>query len=228
MEFIFNRRIGVKMSLRCDFTFEDADFLLKRNWFLDMEGLNDLIAELPEDVYYEVLEHRKEYDPNVRWALSEPEINPRFLRMKVRNITDAEWQNMEDKKELERKRRMDEERKLFVPPPRPRGDIDDLIDSVSAEIETEKQFLDKLLVAAKKTQKYLAWSRRGQVAEESEEIRASRERLKSAENGFLKLKEALESSIKIWNDTAWYDAVLKDVARKLSSRTSAPAPTPSA
>jgi len=211
-----------------DLTFEDADFLLKRNWFLDIQGVHRFIRSLQEDVYYELIENRNRYNSDIRWALGEPEINPRFVWNPVKNITDDEWQDMEDKKELERKRRMDEERKSFVPPPRPRGDIDDLVDTLSAEIETEKQFLDKLLVAAKKTQKYLAWSRRGQVAEESEEIRAARERLKSAENGFATMKGLLESRIKTWNDIAWYDAVLKDVARKLSSRTSAPVQTPSA
>jgi hypothetical protein len=144
----FQPEMKVKMSLRCDFSFEDADFLLKRNWSLDMEGIHDMLAELPEDVYYRVLEHRDEYSPSVRWALHEPEIPSRFLRIPVRDISDEEWTDMEEKEEREHRRLMTEKWKDFVPPPRPRSDIDDLMDGSKARIEAEKQTLDNLLAAA--------------------------------------------------------------------------------
>lgn len=215
------------MSLRCDFTFEDADFLLKRNWSLDMEGLHDMINELPEDVYYELLEHRDEYPPSVRWALHEPEIPSRFLRIPVRDVSDEEWSDMEEKKEREHRRLMTEKWKDFVPPPRPRSDIDDLMDVSTARMEAAKQNLDKLLAATKKTQKYVVGSRRGEI-QDTPAITVARERFVSAENGFVKMKELSDSINKKWRELMLCDAMRQDAVRRLSSHTDAPAPTPSA
>jgi hypothetical protein len=218
----------VKMSLRCDFSFEDADFLLKRNWSLDMEGIHDMLAELPEDVYYQVLEHRDEYSPSVRWALHEPEIPSRFLRIPVRDISDEEWTDMEEKEEREHRRLMTEKWKDFVPPPRPRSDIDDLMDGSKARMEAEKQTLDKLLAAAKKNQRYIVGSRRGEMGADTPAITAARERLLSAENGFVKMKELFDSINKKWRELMLCDAMRQDAVRRRSSSTVAPAPTPSA
>ena len=215
------------MSLRCDFTFEDADFLLKRNWSLDMEGLHDMINELPEDVYYELLEHRDEYPPSVRWALHEPEIPSRFLRIPVRDVSDEEWSDMEEKKEREHRRLMTEKWKDFVPPPRPRSDIDDLMDGSKAHVDAAKQTLDKLLAATKKTQKYVVGSRRGEI-QDTPAITVARERFVSAENGFVKMKELSDSINKKWRELMLCDAMRQDAVRRLSSHTDAPAPTPSA
>lgn len=216
------------MGVRCDFTFKYVDAILKRNWFLDMEGIHDMLAELPEDVYYEVLEHRNEYHPDIRWALEEPEIPSRFLRMEVRDVSEEEWLDMEEKKEREHRSLMTEKWKDFVPPPRPRSEIDELMDGSNARIETAKQTLDKLLAEAKKTQRYIVGSRRGEMGADTPAITAARERLASAENGFVKTKELFDSINKKWRELMLCDAMLQDAVRRRSSRTVARAPTPSA
>ena len=216
------------MPVTCDFRFEDVDFLLRRNWFLDMESLQELITELPEDVYYKVLEHRNEYHSDVRWALGEPVIPPHFVRKQVRDISDEEWEDMEEQKERERHKVLCEKKKAFVPPPRPRSEIDTLMDSATAETQRHRDVLDNLIASVRKTQRYLGNSRRSQPVDDTAEIRAARERLGSAENELANLKELFDSSNKTWNDLAWCDAMLQDVARRRSSRTGAPAPTPSA
>jgi hypothetical protein len=216
------------MSVTCDFKFEDVDFLLKRNWFVDMETLHELISELPEEVYYEVVEHRSNYHPDIRWALGEPAIPPHFIRAEVHDISDAEWQDMEEQKERQRRKANDERKKLFVPPPRPHSSIDVLIDNATAEIQKRRDALDNLIARSKNTHKYLGTSGRSKLIEDTPEIRAARERLTSSENEFAKVKELLDSSNKTWNDLAWCDAMLKDAAERRLFRTTAPAPRPSA
>ena len=211
------------MSVRCDFKFEDVDVLLKRNWFMDTEDLYDLLYELPEDVYSEVVERRNDYHPNVRWALGEPAIPTHFIRKPVRGVSDSEWQTMEETEERESRNLTEEMKKLFSPPPRPQTHIDIMAYNARADIDKHKDILDKLVDSSRKTQRYLGTSRRGQLEDDNPEIRAARIRLASAENEFARVKELLDSSNKSWNDLMWCDAMLQDAARRRLSPTAVPA-----
>ena len=211
----------------CDHTFEYADALLRRNWFLDMESLHEMISELPEDVYCEVLQHRNEYAATVRWALHEPEIPQRFVRTSVRDMSNAEWNGAIAARDEERTRRMRAHRAAFQPPPRPREDIDDAVDDAKAEMDECRERLDATLCLAKKTQKYVVPSMRAQLGNDIPVVRSARARFELVENGFKRLGEHLAASNKIWTDLMWIDVALRDAAKRPSFLTSVPAPAPS-
>jgi hypothetical protein len=221
-------KVMVKMGIYCEHTFEDADFLLRRNWFLDIRDFHRFMNELDEDVFAQIVQNRNRYHPNLRWALYESEVPARFVRTPVKDISDAEWQSMKSDREKERLRRVKEHKKTFVPPPRPRDDLDDMVDDAKAEIDERKEDLDALLAVAKKAQKYMPPGRRTQIGDDDPTIRSARAHLASLENGFGRAKELLEASNKTWSELAWCDAMLRDAAKRPSFLTSAPATTHSA
>jgi hypothetical protein len=51
-------------------TFEDIDFLLKRDWFLDNEGIMDLLWTADQPTYDRIVENRKEYSQRIRVLLA--------------------------------------------------------------------------------------------------------------------------------------------------------------
>lgn len=116
--------------------FEDVDALLMRDWFVSEEDLDELLWTIRQDVYDMVFEHRKKYS---RWIREYIELyNPeRFsylekLKLKVIDVTEEmerEWKENEFVREME-------EYDAFIPPPRPRGDVDDRYDEMKARIET--------------------------------------------------------------------------------------------
>ena len=216
------------MSLRCEFTFEYVDALLRRNWFLDIRDFHRFMNELDEDVFAQVVQNRNRYHPNLRWALYESEVPARFVRTPVKDISDADWETMISDREKERLRRVKEHKKTFVAPPRPRDKIDDMVDDAKAEMDERKENLEALLAVAKKTQKYMPPGRRTQIGDDDPAIRSARAHLTSLENGFIRSKEHLEASNKTWTELAWLDAMLRDAAKRPSFLTSAPAPTHSA
>jgi hypothetical protein len=131
-------------------------------------------------------------------------------------------------REKERLRRVKEHKKTFVAPPRPRDEMDDMVDDAKAAIDERKENLDALVSVAKKTQKYMPPGRRTQIGDDDPTIRSARAQLASLENGFGRAKEHLEASNKTWTDLAWLDAMLRDAAKRPSFLTTAPAPTHSA
>lgn len=221
-------KVLIKMGIYCEHTFEEVDFLLRRNWFSDIRDFHRLMHELDEDVFAQVVQNRNRYHPNLRWALYESEVPARFVRTPVKDISDAEWQSMKSDREKERVRRVKEHKKTFVPPPRPRDEMDDMVDDAKAQIDERKEDLDALLSVAKKTQKYMPPGRRTQIGDDNPTICSARAHLASLENGLGRAKELLEASNKTWTDLAWLDAMLRDAAKRPSFLTSAPAPTHSA
>jgi hypothetical protein len=184
--------------------------------------------ELDDDVFERIVQNRTRYHPNLRWAMYPSEVPPRFVRNPVRDISHAEWESMTLDRDKERIRIIKAYKKEFVAPPRPRDKIDDMVDDAKAEMDECKENLDALLSLAKKTQKYVVPSRRGQIGDDNPAICAARARLTGFENRFHRLKELLEASNKTWSELACLDAMLRDAAKRPSFLTSAPAPTHSA
>jgi hypothetical protein len=113
------------------FLFEDVDFILKRDWFVDTESIVDLLWELSEEVYWQVVEHRHEYSLRIRELLESNTI-PRPL--KVRDFSEVQFNAEQDAILADRETWMRAHRKAYVPPPRPREDADDELDAVALNL----------------------------------------------------------------------------------------------
>lgn len=50
-------------------SFEDADALLKRDWFLDNEAIMDLLWTTDADVYDKLVKNRQAYSARIRYML---------------------------------------------------------------------------------------------------------------------------------------------------------------
>jgi hypothetical protein len=57
-------------------TFDDIDFLLKRDWFLDNEGIMDLLWTADQPTYDRIVDNRKAYSQRIRLLLAPVEYLP--------------------------------------------------------------------------------------------------------------------------------------------------------
>jgi hypothetical protein len=82
---------------------ETIDFLLKRNWFLDREGIVDLLWTANEDVFQEIVKRVGTYAGNIQEVIYSflPLEHPN-IKLKVREITDEEAELYELQKKKER------------------------------------------------------------------------------------------------------------------------------
>jgi len=189
----------MQVSITCDHTVEDVVFLLKRNWFFDVEDLHALCWELPQDVWDGVLERIDEYPREIRDILECPPIIP-IRKIKIREMSDKEYDNMRVAEEEDLERRKREHKARFVAPPRDRELVDDEYDRVVSELN-EKQLIlkDVSKVWKRETHRII--------------IRDTEERILVLQNEFEILSKRVESLNKTWSELHWLDALLQDAAR---------------
>ena len=118
-----------------EFSFEEADALLIRNWFYCDEDIDDLIWLLTEDVFQQVYEKRFEYPFRVSLALRMHEP----IKTKAGDFTDEMMNEMIEHEEIERITQSKKERDAFIYPPRPRNNLDDVYDDLKTKIEKLKK-----------------------------------------------------------------------------------------
>ena len=76
--------------MNCVHTVYDVDFLLRRNWFLDINHANDLLWSLPDAMFEQIWERRWIYHPRIRILLQCDRI-PDELRSKLKwKVTDLD------------------------------------------------------------------------------------------------------------------------------------------
>lgn len=184
------------MSVRCDHTVEDVMFLLRRNWFFDRKSVYDLLDELPGDVYYEVLERRHELPPEVEDYFLIVDILP--IKTVIRDISDAEWEEMRISKELDRYEKFKKRKNAFVAPPRPRESIDDLFDYAQSSLARKQQELDDML----RTSKY-----RNRKPGEHSMIEYTRSQVETLKNELEMVNSRLITCNKLWTELNFLDAV---------------------
>lgn len=66
--------------------FETIDFLLKRNWFLDTQGIYDLLWTADQETYDRIVANRKEYSRDIRWILCPADFLPDVSKLKYRVV----------------------------------------------------------------------------------------------------------------------------------------------
>ncbi len=197
--------------MECEHTFEDVDFLLKRDWFLDTQDILQLFWELPEDIYLTVIENRRAYAPRIRDLL---EFEPLPRPIVIRNVTETEVRAQEEHTRMEREVWMRAHRKAYIPPPRPREEMDDDVDAIRAFLATKREVLEDVTRFANKSRKYVPPSQRTAVETTDPLVRDAIADVTKLENELAKKTTILESINKTWTDLHWLDALHQDVVKR--------------
>jgi hypothetical protein len=129
--------------------FETADFLLKRNWFVDIQSIHDLLRRTSNEVFWQLFHNRHEYVQRVREVIAPNDYIPdrALLKMKVSDLTDEHLAIIAKKRRDEIKAIMKtewEEHMRKHCPIRPRNDdIDRRIAAQDAEVaEAQKKLAE--------------------------------------------------------------------------------------
>lgn len=163
------------------YSFEDVDFLLKRDWFMSVEDIEDLIWELHQHVFDRVLEHRLEYSYRIQdvlmpYVVQEP---------KVKDLTDEMMAVIWKEKEDRMQKKWEESKRNFIPPPRERTIFDEMHDDL-------KKRIDALRMEEPKSR-----ARKTQIAAQ----------LETLQNEFEKIKERVVSQDNVWTELQWIESV---------------------
>jgi hypothetical protein len=129
--------------------FDTADFLLKRNWFVDIQSIHDLLRRTSNEVFWQLFHNRHEYVQRVREVLAPLDYIPdrALLKMKVSDLTDEHLAIIAKKRRDEIKALMKAEWEDYMRkhcPIRPRNDeIDKRIAAQDTEVaEAQKKLAE--------------------------------------------------------------------------------------
>jgi hypothetical protein len=209
-------------SITCDHTFEDVDFLLRRNWFFDTDGITDMLNELPWDIYYQVRDLAQTYPEPVRTVLTDHSDVPR-TRYTIRDQTQEEIDKEFEEHESRRYSRIMEHRTAFVAPTRPREQVDDWHDELTSSILRQRDLVESAKASYIRSRGYIAPNKRKTISYDNDpDVCKAMDRLVLLENELIALNERIASINKTWTDLLWTDAVVKDAAKRPSFLTSAP------
>ena len=190
---------------------EDAVFLLKRNWFWDIQELFDFLWKLPEDVYCEIWDRKMEFHPEIQYWLTEKKASSKIV-----DYTNEQWSADQQEIAERRDRQVREFRKRFVPPPRPREDLDDIRDELIEQVRDKKKCLEEAISTASKKRGYIPPSRRVAGMYDSDQLVIdARKNLLSPENELERVTRIIESLDKTWTEEKCLDALILN-AGKLS------------
>jgi len=170
--------------------FKHCDELLKRDWFLNPEDIEDLLNDVPDDIcrqVYELInENYESYSYRVREVLAIGEPLPYRGKLKVRDLSDHDMFEMEreqnELKRIARDQAWERYKEMFYDE-RPHNDADNKLKKIQASIEEEKK---KLEAAKKKPKKYVAPNAR-KVQPLDPEVKLIQESIETLEN---ELKQA--------------------------------------
>ena len=197
------------MSSRADFSVEDAVILLKRNWFLDVEGLFDFLWLLSDDVYDEVCRRNKEFHPDIQYWLTPNRILPG-----VSEYTQQEWE--EDQLIIEQKRQEEikEFKRNYVPAPRPPSEIDKTYNSLICDLKATEKLLNDAIANASRKRGYVPPNKRtDNMYDADPAVQQIRQKIIHIKNRLENLKKILEQEDTIWKEQNVRDALTQNARR---------------
>lgn len=163
-----------------EFSFEEADALLIRDWFYQDEDIDDLIWLFTEEVFQQVYEKRHSYPFRVSLALRMHEP----IKTKAEDFTDEMMNEMIERDEIERITKWKVEKNAFVSVERPRGELDNKYDELKLKIERTQKELDKYRYYADK-------------------ISELRKELLFLKNELEDLEKKIDTENRYWIETQW-------------------------
>ena len=130
-------------------SFETVDYLLKRDWFVDVQDIHDLLRTTSDSVFWDIYHIRGQYSQRICEIIAPNDYIPdrALLRMKVLDLTDEHLAQISKARHDEIKAIMKQEWEEHMRkhhPTRPRdADIDKRIEEQNKEIaEAEKKLAD--------------------------------------------------------------------------------------
>ena len=129
--------------------FDTADFLLKRDWFVDIQSIHDLLRTTSNQVFWEIFHNRHHYSQRVREVIAPLDYIPdrALLKMKIADLTDEHLAIISKRRRDEIKAIMKaewEEHMRKHSPIRPRNDeIDRRIRDQDAQLAEAQKKLDE-------------------------------------------------------------------------------------
>lgn len=126
-------------------SYDDLDFLLKRDWFHSVQDIHDLLAYADDDTFWRLYESRRSYSQRVREVIAPLDYihDKPLFKYTVRDLTDGHIEEMraQERKALRDLMKYEWEKYMKTMPPRPPGPIDELIEAKRLEIENIKEEL---------------------------------------------------------------------------------------
>jgi hypothetical protein len=120
-------------------SFDDLDFLIKRDWFHSTQDIHDLLAYADDNTFWKLYENRKAYPQRSREVIAPLDYihDKPLFKYAVRDLTDGDMENMraQERKALRELMKWEWEKYMKTMPPRPPMSIDQKIDEKRGEIE---------------------------------------------------------------------------------------------
>ena len=133
------------------FDLETTDTLLTRNWFLEENGIDDVLVSADQSAWDYVYENRHKYATRIRQLIEPMDyiVSPDKLRVKVREFSDSEWNAVlradEDMLELDFDRKWKEFSKTIENRPQSFADLE--LENTKKQIEELKARLARYTAA---------------------------------------------------------------------------------
>ena len=169
---------------------ETTNALLERDWFIDNEGIIELLELADQDAWEYVCKNRMMYSQRVR-DMIDSYFKPSYkTKVNVTNLTDEELELIENirSKKYEVAFRKDWEEKLKTIPPRSPTDIDTLADNTWEILVKAKEELSNYLKTMQK--KYVAPKARTAVTLDPKQKKLE-DRVRDLENEYNLLKKSI-------------------------------------
>lgn len=203
-------------SITCDHTFQDVDFLLRRNWFFDTQSIFELLHELPEDIFLQAWNQSQTYPEPVRSILTDHTKVPK-TKYTIRDQPASEIEAEEEARTMGRYYRLKEHKASFQYPPRPREPIDDEYIAIQSRLNKKREVVEELKNLYVRTRRYVPPSQRKNLTYQDDPvIRDSMNDLTTLENEFQRVSEHIAALDKTWSELSWIDATLADAAKRPS------------
>jgi hypothetical protein len=120
-------------------SFDDLDFLIKRDWFHSTQDIHDLLAYADDNTFWQLYQNRTAYPQRSREVIAPLDYihDKPLFKFTIRDLTDGDIQNMnqEIRKSVRELMNYEWEKYMKTMPPRPRESIDDQIEAKRIEIE---------------------------------------------------------------------------------------------
>ena len=182
----------------------EVDFLLKRNWFLDDNDINDLLWSVDEDVFKEILDRISSYQSNIQQILASflpmnENIRSR-IKLRIREVTDEEIAKREiadinlQKKQV--KEAWDAHLKESNLQP-PVGELDSEHDEMYAELQQAKKDLESVKKKSL-TGRYVPPNMRNKMLETDPDVIKAEKVIQKLENELIRQKQRIEQEHNDW------------------------------